>query len=592
LADIKINTSQSAGSATSQVDISMNLDAGDTDTHAQATAIDPNDDTTYNYSYTTTVYDSSGESRNITTYYQHLSSYAGPSPTGSAHVWKAASFENDNGTITPNPASPNNTYFLHFDTNGQLVGTSTSSNGTGDAYLFTAGVNSSGSYVSNQLGEELTFTGAGTAQTYRSTASVTFSGAGALAGDTVTIGTDTYTFTGALATTASANWLAEQINSDPTHNYYASANNGVVTLRAKAASAFNVTENGNNVSASDNTTLTSVVNAINNGSAATGSIDLTNLAAGNTVVVAGNTFTQGVDFTNAATLVTAINTAALGVTASANTGAGVYLAANSAGSAGNALTMTATGGIAVSSATLLGGLDNSATSLVVASTYASGGSTHLRLARSDVGVAATITLPTSNTLGDGLSLDFDTATQTTVASAASSSSETAGQVSLAYAFSTGSQSITWDYTPDSASASTQSAGANETLYLNQDGYASGELESLSVDNDGLIHGSYSNGQDIILAGVGLTNFKNPGELERKGDNIWMSTDAAGTATTGLPGDTTKGLGTIEGASLEGSNVDLATEFVRMISYQRAYQANSKSISTSDEMLKEAINLKR
>jgi flagellar hook protein FlgE len=91
--------------------------------------------------------------------------------------------------------------------------------------------------------------------------------------------------------------------------------------------------------------------------------------------------------------------------------------------------------------------------------------------------------------------------------------------------------------------------------------------------------------------VGLTDFVSPGELKRVGDTLWQATEAAGPAVVGLPGGV-EGMGLIEGSSLESANVDLANEFVSMINYQRAYQANTKSITTSDEMLKEAINLKR
>jgi flagellar hook protein FlgE len=116
------------------------------------------------------------------------------------------------------------------------------------------------------------------------------------------------------------------------------------------------------------------------------------------------------------------------------------------------------------------------------------------------------------------------------------------------------------------------------------------LTSLTVDKYGNVIGTYGDGSTEILASVSLAGFKNPAGLQRVGHNLWAATAAAGAPVYGLPGGA-EGLGTIEAGALEQANVDLAQEFVNMINYQRAYQANSKSITTSDEMLKTAINLK-
>lgn len=593
LSDLRIDTTQNTGVATSVLEMTLNLDAGDSDTFGQATAIDPADSDTYNFSYTATVYDAAGDSHQITTYYQRLTSFSGTSPAGSSYTWKASSFETaTDGTSTVNPTYPGNTYYLHFNTDGQLVGTSQGGSGAGDAYTYSPGFSTTGSAASASLGEEFTYTGAGSAQTYRTTATVTFSGAGALTGDSVTIGADTYSFTSDMTATDAANWLVSQINSDPTHTYFASASAGVVTLHAEAAQVMDVSDSGANIAASDTTSLASLISAINNGVSASGAINLTSLAAGDTVTVAGQTFTQGVDFTDAATLASAINTAALGVTASSNGGSDVFLSASSAGSAGNALTLAATGGIAVSGATLSGGLDDSATSLVTASAVSSGSSQYLHLARSDVGASATLTVAADSTLGASQSLDFNTATQTSVATDAGDTAETEGEVALTFSFDGVDQAITWDYTPTAASASTMQAGDSEVLYVYQDGSPLGEFETLQIDENGYIYAVYSNNRTELLGAVALSNFTAPGNLTRSGDNLWYATADAGTVTVGLPGDQTMGLGSIESGALESSNVDVATEIVNLINYQRAYQANAKSITTSDEMLKEAINMKR
>lgn len=141
-----------------------------------------------------------------------------------------------------------------------------------------------------------------------------------------------------------------------------------------------------------------------------------------------------------------------------------------------------------------------------------------------------------------------------------------------------------------ALSSTQYASASTTVFQTQNGYESGMLQSLSVDVDGVITGQYSNGQIIGLYRVALANFNNPGGLSKQGGNLYAVTRASGDRITGHPGS--GGLGQISPNSLEQSNVDLGTEFVRMITNQRGFQANSRIITTINDMLSELINLKR
>jgi flagellar hook protein FlgE len=124
----------------------------------------------------------------------------------------------------------------------------------------------------------------------------------------------------------------------------------------------------------------------------------------------------------------------------------------------------------------------------------------------------------------------------------------------------------------------------------QDGYPAGDLESISVSRDGVLTGHYSNGQVLDLYVITLANFNNPEGLRREGGNLFIETRESGTALTGLPG--TAGLGTILSNSLEQSNVDMAEEFVRMITTQKGFQANSRVITTTDTLLDEVINLVR
>jgi len=139
-------------------------------------------------------------------------------------------------------------------------------------------------------------------------------------------------------------------------------------------------------------------------------------------------------------------------------------------------------------------------------------------------------------------------------------------------------------------STTQFAVASNTTYKTSDGYASGELQDISIDGEGIITGTYSNGQTTPLYRVGLANFQNEDGLVKEGGNLFSASLASGDAITSKPG--TNGLGGLAAGSLEQSNVDIAEEFVRMITTQRGYQANSKIITTVDTMLGELMNLKR
>ncbi len=137
---------------------------------------------------------------------------------------------------------------------------------------------------------------------------------------------------------------------------------------------------------------------------------------------------------------------------------------------------------------------------------------------------------------------------------------------------------------------TQYADSSATFSQTQDGFPAGSLSGVNISSDGLISGIFSNGEIKALARLALAMFNSPWGLEKKGDNVWAETIASGNVSVGLPGSA--GRGTIASNSLEQSNVDIATEFVKMIAAQRAFQANAKMITTSDELLNEVVNLKR
>jgi flagellar hook protein FlgE len=141
-----------------------------------------------------------------------------------------------------------------------------------------------------------------------------------------------------------------------------------------------------------------------------------------------------------------------------------------------------------------------------------------------------------------------------------------------------------------ALATTSFSAGSTTIFQSQDGFSAGFLQNISVNRDGVLTGRYSNGQVLELYVITLANFNNNWGLTREGGNLFAETRESGPAVTNRPN--TAGLGSIASNSLEQSNVDMAREFVKMITTQRGFQANSKVITTTDTMLGELIQLKR
>jgi flagellar hook protein FlgE len=151
------------------------------------------------------------------------------------------------------------------------------------------------------------------------------------------------------------------------------------------------------------------------------------------------------------------------------------------------------------------------------------------------------------------------------------------------------QTLTFDFTnPDRGL--TQFAAPSAASFLNQDGYASGQLASVQVDAQGIVTGVFTNGQTTALGQVALADFPAEDQLQRAGSNLFDVTPGAGEPVVGKP--STGGRGSVYSGALEQSNVNLSQEFIKMIAAQRSFQANSKTINTADQLLSEIIALKR
>ncbi|MGI9256280.1 MAG: flagellar hook protein FlgE [Salinispira sp.] len=139
-------------------------------------------------------------------------------------------------------------------------------------------------------------------------------------------------------------------------------------------------------------------------------------------------------------------------------------------------------------------------------------------------------------------------------------------------------------------SSTQYASVSSNKIFRQDGYGMGYLQDFRVDQSGTITGIYDNGTNRAIGQIALASFVNPGGLDKAGDNNYRVSINSGDPDVGPVG--TSGKGRVVAGVLEMSNVDLAQEFTDMIVTQRGFQANSKTIMTSDQMLQELLTLKR
>ena len=155
------------------------------------------------------------------------------------------------------------------------------------------------------------------------------------------------------------------------------------------------------------------------------------------------------------------------------------------------------------------------------------------------------------------------------------------------------QTLTWDLVNSSGTTNgklTGYAAASNNNSIVQDGYGTGTLIGLTTDNKGIISGLFNNGQTDQLFQVTLGDFLAPSGLQRAGQNLFSETAESGQVVLGTAG--TGGFGGITSQSLELSNVDLAEQFVSLIQNQQAYQASARIITTTDDLLTEAVNLVR
>ena len=150
--------------------------------------------------------------------------------------------------------------------------------------------------------------------------------------------------------------------------------------------------------------------------------------------------------------------------------------------------------------------------------------------------------------------------------------------------------VNWDIEGATSEAVTGYASNSVVRTIYADGYPAGFLRSVVIGTDGTVSGFFTNAQTVALGQVLLASFANPWELDKMGQNLFAESLLSGQAVINAPG--TAGLGELISYSLEQSNTDLSTEFVNMITAQRAYQACTKVITTADQMLEMLMSVKR
>ena len=149
--------------------------------------------------------------------------------------------------------------------------------------------------------------------------------------------------------------------------------------------------------------------------------------------------------------------------------------------------------------------------------------------------------------------------------------------------------LTWNLNDASGNPTlTQQDSASAATTTTQNGYGVGTLTSYSVLPDGTVQGQFSNSQTLALGQVAVASFANPQGLAQSGQSDYQGSFASGTAVVGVAGQ--GGDGTITGGAVEGSNVDLSTEFANMIVAQQGYEANAKALTTLTQISQATIQM--
>jgi flagellar hook protein FlgE len=150
-------------------------------------------------------------------------------------------------------------------------------------------------------------------------------------------------------------------------------------------------------------------------------------------------------------------------------------------------------------------------------------------------------------------------------------------------------SITWSvYNSSAAGMITQYGESSASSATTQNGTPAAQLDQVGIGNGGTVLAQYSDGSEVVVGQIAMASIRDPDTLITTGNDNYELSAATANPSVGVPG--TGGRGTIQGGSLEASNVDIATEFTNLIVYQRAYEANAHVVTTADQLSQDTINL--
>jgi flagellar hook protein FlgE len=199
-------------------------------------------------------------------------------------------------------------------------------------------------------------------------------------------------------------------------------------------------------------------------------------------------------------------------------------------------------------------------------------------------------VPASETVGTG-TLTFNssgalTATTAGTITAAPAIALTIPPTGFTFANGAGALPINWDLVTAGTPTITQTSTASSTSATNTNGFASGTLQTYAVQPNGTISGTFTSGQTLALGQVAVASFSNVQGLVAAGNNNYQANAASGPSVIGVAG--TGGRGTVIGGTVEQSNVNIATEFGKLIVAQQAYSANAKTITTFNQVSQATI----
>jgi flagellar hook protein FlgE len=150
-------------------------------------------------------------------------------------------------------------------------------------------------------------------------------------------------------------------------------------------------------------------------------------------------------------------------------------------------------------------------------------------------------------------------------------------------------SVTWSlYNSSGAGLITQFGESSAPSAQSQNGSPAAQLDQVGIGDGGTVLAQYSDGTQVVVGQIAMASIRNPDSLITTGNDNYELSAATANPSVGVPG--TGGRGTIQGGSLEASNVDIATEFTNLIVYQRAYEANAHVVTTADQLSQDTINL--